>query len=391
VLSASFAAGIPHWVVNPLLAAVTLIVFFMFARKVYGVQVACLSLVLLSMSGYFIFNSASFFSHGWSTLLVLILVSMTYTYVQTRQPVYAVVAGFMLGALILTRYFTAALVFIPICCYFIAKFQHRVFVPALYVLLGALPGVLFLAWYNHQITGNPIVPVTSWAYDNERLGFVNGHNVLRGLEYSVRRLFMFIYWCSPGLLLMYFIFLWKKMTHSKERWTHPEDYIFVFLFVGHFFYYHIGGNQYGPRFVYEALPFMVLFVVSKTLEVRHRLAWAILLAGLIISILKLPFISIREATIVEQRKDLFDLVEEAGLDKAVVFIASPTSNIRPMPVDDLTRNDLPVRPGVVFVREIQGLEKLVMSYYKGHTFYRYHRHVDSEHGQLTLIRESDFP
>jgi hypothetical protein len=45
-----------------------------------------------------------------------------------------------------------------------------------------------------------------------------------------------------------------------------------------------------------------------------------------------------------------------------------------------------VRPGVVFIREVKGLEHQVMSYYKGHTFYRYHRNVDSEQGELTLIR-----
>jgi hypothetical protein len=385
VLSASFIGAIPSWLVNPILSVVTLVVFFVFARKLYGVRVACWSLLLFSMSGYFIYNSASFFSHTWSLLLVMLIVWMIYNYIRESRPVYVVLAGIALGLLILTRYFTALLVFIPLGLYVVQKFRTRFFVPAFYIFLGALPGILMLAWYNHQITGHPAVPVTAWAYDNEQLGFVNGHNFIQALEHSFRRICMFIYWCSPGILLLYVVFLFGKLLNKTDRWAHPEDYIFIFLLAGHFFYYHIGGNQYGPRFLYEALPFVVLFAVKKAYDSRNKLAWAVVMASLLICVVKLPFISMREAVIVDQRKDLFDLVEKANLNKAVVFVASPTSTIRPMPVEDLLRNDLPVIQGVVFVRELPGLEKKIMEHFSDYAFYRYHREVNNEKGRLVKI------
>lgn len=197
---------------------------------------------------------------------------------------------------------------------------------------------------------------------------------------------MFFYWASPGLIVLYFVFLWRKMKSPAERFLRPEDYTFITLTVGYLFYYQIGGNQYGPRFLFEALPFLVLFVVSKVFQMREKWATALLLASILYAMVKLPFIAYREEKIVDQRQDLYDLVEEEKIRNAVVFVCSATSPIRPMPADDLTRNDPRFVNNVLYALELPNINKQLMEYYSDRSFYRYVRDLDSPQGQLIRIK-----
>ena len=171
---------------------------------------------------------------------------------------------------------------------------------------------------------------------------------------------MFFYWASPGLLFLYLAFLWRKIKSPAERFIKPEDYAFLCLLVGYFFYYQIGGNQYGPRFFFEAFPFVILLVVSKVFQLREKWAMAVLFASLIYAVVKLPFIVYREEMIVDQRKDLYDIVQEEKIENAVVFIESPTSPIRPMPADDLTRNDPRFSNSVLYALELPAISGQLM-------------------------------
>ncbi|HEY9488739.1 MAG TPA: hypothetical protein VIQ51_10415, partial [Chryseosolibacter sp.] len=252
--------------------------------------------------------------------------------------------------------------------------------------IGSVPCMAYLFWYNYSITGDAFTPVTVWAYPDERLGFVRGHTVLKGIEHVIRRILMFIYWCSPGLLILYLIFLWRKIKSPIERFIQPEDYIFITLVIGYFFYYQIGGNQYGPRFYFEGFPFLVLFVVSKVLKNREKWTTALLLASVLYPVVRIPFISQREAVIIDERQDMYDLVKEQRIHSAVVFVVDPTSQKRPMPADDLTRNDPMFTNDVLYVLELPGINDQLMRYYRDRSFYKYIRDSKDAEGRLIRIR-----
>jgi hypothetical protein len=386
ILSVAFYFGFPPYLVNPILGLIALIAFYCFARRYFGARIAIWSLMLLSLSSFFVFNSASYFSHTVCALFTIIFVDSIYLYKETRKILPALCAGFFLGMIGITRYYTAVLVFLPFAIALLYQTRAKALRLFLWMAAGAIPCIAFLLWYNYSITGNSLLPVTMWGYEEEGLGFVRGHTVLTGIEHLIRRAVMFVYWCSPGLFILYIVFLIRKLSTKSDVFSHPEDYMFVSLVTGYFFYHEIGGNQYGPRFYFEAFPFLVLFVVRSIFQFRFNWALGLMIAGILYGVVKIPFIADRESQVVAERTDLYRLVEKAKISNAVVFVSSPTGVIRPMPAGDLTRNDPYFQNDILYVRDFGAKNKLVMDYYPDRHFYRYRRDRESARGKLFLIK-----
>ena len=386
VLSTAFEIGLQPSLINPLLGLIAIVFFYFFVRRYYDQTVAICSLFALAFTGFYLFNAASYFSHVSCLLATLLFVFCVYRYSDKRNLVYGLLAGFFLGFIVLIRYYTALLIFLPFLVYLVIEHKWKAIPLFFWMGIGGVPCLAYLLWYNYAITGNPFVPVTVWAYPSEQLGFVKGHTFWRGVEHLVRRIIMLIYWTSPGLLILYAVFLWRKIKSPAERFLKPEDYAFLSLAVGYFFYYEIGGNQYGPRFLFEGFPFLVVFVVSKVLQTREKWAMILLLVSLIYPLIKLPFISYREAYVIDQRQDLYDLVRDQKVTNAVVLIASPTSPLRPMPIGDLTRDDAGFMNDVIYVRSLPAINNQLMEYYNDRSFYKYVRDIDKPHGELIKIR-----
>jgi hypothetical protein len=386
ILALFISAGISTPLVNPLIAVLALLMFYVLANKRFGPVVAGWSLIALAFSGFFIFNSASFFSHGICLLAALIFVYASYRYHENNHVKYAIIAGSALGFLMITRYFTALLIFLPFFLLVLYQQRLRAFRLFFWIGIGALPFAAFLMWYNYSITGNPFQPVTVWAYQGEGLGFINEHTMLKGFEHIVRRFIMFAYWCSPVLLLLYFFFLYQKLTHRTARLVAPEDYFFLALVAGYLFYYEIGGNQYGPRFYYEALPFLILFVVRRIYSEKKYWAKTLLYAAIIIAVIKLPAIAMREHTVIEERLDVYRIVKQDNIDDAVIFLSSGTGAIRPMPSGDLTRNDIEFSNNVLYAIDHAHANESLMKYYKGRKFYKYVRVPGEKTGKLVRVR-----
>jgi hypothetical protein len=371
-LSLAFYFHLPTLIVDPILAFIAVVIFYRFAKRQYSQTVAFCALVAFVFSSYFLFFSASYFSHISCMLAILAFVSCLYRYMDTRVVYYALAAGFFLGLAGTIRYFTAFLIFLPFVPMLFANYRLKSISLLFWMGLGAFPSLLFLLWFNQSTTGNFLLPVTMWAYPHEGLGFVKGHTPLQGVEHLVRRVLMFLYWCSPALLILYVIYIIQKLSNTYDRLKHVEDYAFLLLTVGYFFYHEIGGDQYGPRFLLEALPFLVLFVTRRVLESRSHWAMAFFTAGCIYSVAKIPVIAQREHAIVRERTDLYRQVEERELTNAVVLIASPfVGDIRPMPKGDLTRNDPAVDSDVLFVIDIPQQNEELFNYYPERNFYRY--------------------
>jgi hypothetical protein len=266
------------------------------------------------------------------------------------------------------------------------QYRLKVIPVFFWIGLGSLPCVAAGFWYNYAITGNPLLPVTMWAYSDESLGFVKGHTVFKGMGHVIRWMLMFVYWCSPALLLMYFYFLWKKVRSLPDRISHPEDYIFILLLIGYFFYYEIGGNQYGPRFFFEALPFVVLLAVAKIMNGRNQWLMALFFSGMIYGIVKIPFIALREHRVVEERNDVYRQVRKEKITDAIIFVSTGTGVIRPMPAGDLTRNDSKYSNDVLYALDLKEKNALLMQYYPERKFYKYIRDKESAEGRLVRLK-----
>jgi hypothetical protein len=385
ILSLAFFAHVPPFLVNPFLGLVSLIVFYFLGRKLYGQRVTLWALPALALTSFYIFNSASYFSHTSCLLCTLVFVLGVYQYRDRQKIKYLLMAGFALGIMMTIRYYTALIVFLPFFVFLLYQYRLKAITVFFWIGIGSLPCVVAGFWYNYSITGNPLLPVTMWAYHDESLGFVKGHTVIKGMEHLTRWILMFLYWCSPAIVILYFIYLWKKIRHKAERLIHPEDYIFILLLAGYFFYYEIGGNQYGPRFFFEALPFVVLTVVSRLFNAHSKWAMALFLSGMIYGIVKLPFIAVREHQVVEERKDVYRQVNEQHLTNAIVFLSSHTGVIRPMPAGDLTRNDQTYNNDVLYVLDLKERNEELIRFYPDRKFYRYVKYKEEVAGKLVRV------
>jgi hypothetical protein len=225
-----------------------------------------------------------------------------------------------------------------------------------------------------------------WAYDDEALGFVRGHTILKGVEHLVRWVALLMYWTSPAILILYLTALVKKVRTAADRSSNPEDYFYLILTVGYFFYYQIGGNQYGPRFFFEAFPFVVLMVVNFSMQSRSKWALAFLISGFCFMLIKFPFINLREHRVISERNDLYDIVKHQKISNAVIFVSSHTCIIRPMPIGDLTRNDLTENDNVLYVQDLGPKNSILLDKYKGRKFYVYDRNPEKTHGELQRLR-----
>ena len=386
LLSIPFILNLPAYWLNPILGIVALVFFYSFSKRYYGERVAFWSVVSLAFSAYYIFNSASFFSHTSCMLFTLGFVYCLYLNQEKKSDLYGILAGIFLGMIVITRYYNAVLIFLPVLISFFYQYRWKAIRPLIFIGLGSFPFFVFLFWYNLQITGNGFLPVTVWAESSERLGFVKGHTFVKGIEHSIRRILLFLYWCSPALVILYFIYLYNKIRDKAQRFLRPEDYYLILLMIGYFFYHHLGGNQYGPRFLFEALPFLIVFVVSKTFQARAKWPLALFAAGLIYGVIKIPHIIQREHQIVNERMDVYDQVAEAGISNAVILISTHTSVRRPMPIRDLTRNDMDYKRDIIYAQDQREKNQLLMDYYPNRSFYKYIRDNDAVKGEFIKLR-----
>lgn len=386
LLSFFIFLGLPAALANPLIGILTLIVFYKLAMKWFNAHVAMWGLVLMSCSGFFLLNSASFFSHTSCLLEALLMVYFLYHYRETSKPIHAILVGVFLGLIFLTRYYTAFLLFLPLALYLFHRQGVKSFRSFVYIGVGAIPFVAFLLYYNYAITGNALLPVTVWAFEGESLGFVNGHTFGKSIEHIIRRLLMFMYWASPILLFLYFYYLVKKARFKSDALSYPEDYMFLLLMVGYTLYYEIGGNQYGPRFYYEAYPFLLLFILRQVFSRGAYWAKVLLYAGVIVMVIKIPLIMHREYKVIRERTDVYRKVEAANITNAIVILKSGTGVIRPMPTGDLTRNDAAFRNDVLYAVDQEDYTDDLMAYYKRRAIYEYVREPANPEGKLIRIR-----
>ena len=390
VLAAAGDLGLPYGVVNPLLAACSLVVFYLLARSWCGPRAAWLGILSLIGSAFFLLNGGSYFSHPLSMLATLCFAYFADRGEKTGRAGAGILAGLFIGLAFLTRPYTAVLMAAPVGLCLLADRSRRARLTLFWIFLGALPPLLFLFWYNREITGNPLLMVTTWFDPEEHLGFTKGHTLARGVQQLGEHLLDLIGWGSPALLPLFALLLIGG-GRRKERLLYP--YLFPALAVGYTFYYLKGGNRYGPRFYFEAYPFVVLYVVAGLTEGRRAFppaAWRrplllLFLAGWLSALVTLPVRAGYEHRAVGERLDLYRLVERERLSNAAVLLKTGTGILRRMPAGDLIRNGLSFDRPVLYAVDRGDENRRLMDFYPGRRFYRYERPPGEVHGRLTLL------
>ena len=101
-----------------------------------------------------------------------------------------------------------------------------------------------------HLTTRPLT-VSLWFADNF---------LLRGADMLATHVLRHLMWAPPALLVAYVVYL---RAAPRERRRGLFDWMLVLVAGCLYFYVERGGNQYGPRFHYEAFLFMAVFVAAN--------------------------------------------------------------------------------------------------------------------------------
>ena len=116
LLSFGVRLGVRDWI-NPGIAALSLWLIYLLGKKIFGERTGLVAAFLTAISPFYLINSANLLSHAWSLFLscALALAWLDLFFYSTSVPSWLLttVAATSLGALVLTRPWTAVGVALP--------------------------------------------------------------------------------------------------------------------------------------------------------------------------------------------------------------------------------------------------------------------------------------
>jgi hypothetical protein len=340
LIALALAAGLPIWLINPLLGTLTLGLVWWLGTRLYCGRVGVLAAAVVGTSPFFLFNAASYFSHTFCGAL-LVGAALVASRDDRRQAWVPVLVGLLIGWAVVARYLTGAVCGVPIVLWLLRPGVRRVQTLS-FVALGGLPWVLALAAYNQAMTGNPL-RVTTTAL-TVSLWFRDGW-LLRSADILSTHLLRHMLWTPPVLVLAYAFYLKAAPPDTRRG---PLDWMLAITVFVLYFYVERGGNQYGPRFHYEAFLFAVLFVVANIFQTRDlaaapardRWTFALLMASVLVMPVSFVLHARTEHRVIVERMDPYVQVAAAGLRDALVLIGDRVGSTRSIAPSDLTRNGI---------------------------------------------------
>jgi hypothetical protein len=338
-IAAALWLHVPSWLVNPVLGALSLALVWQLGSRLYGPRIGVSAAALVAVSPFFLFNAASYFSHTFCGALLVGSACLAAREDRTAAWV-PVGAGFLVGWAVLARYFTGVVCAIPVVLWLLRPGVSRLRTAALFAL-GGLPWAALLAWYNTMLSGSP------WHLTTRPLTvslWFSGNFMLRGADMLATHIVRHLMWTPPAMLVAYLVYLRLALRETRRGLF---DWMLVLVAGGLYFYIERGGNQYGPRFHYEAFLFMAVFVAANLfrgdrLEDRprsERVLFALVAASVAVTPVLFAAHAFVEREVIRERMDPFATAATVPA-RALVLIQGRVGTRRSMAGYDLTRNGI---------------------------------------------------
>jgi len=272
VLAAGVAAG-TDWLVNPLLAGLLVVGTFLLGRTLHGPRVGVAAACLLAVSPSLLALAASYLNSMLSAALALGSLLALLGARRARPGRRGLLAGFLFGAALATRPFSAALLAVPLVAASIpaARRDPRTArTVSLAFGLAALPWLAGLLAWNHFVTGDPWTTPYQVFDPTNRPGFVEEKarpfTPAVALATTKERLVGLAGELSPvpgvGWLLLVAAPVAYVAAYPRG-WAAPLP--LVALIVGHHFYIQnrsVAAAVGGWRYCLEALPLLMVMAAA---------------------------------------------------------------------------------------------------------------------------------
>ncbi len=403
--------GLP-WLVNPLLGSLAVMLVYLLACRLYDEKTGRWAAIFTMLSPFFIFMSAEFMSHSSAMFTFVVFAFGFFKALGTRKKHWALFAGLFLGLCLLSRPYTALGLVIPFVLYALALIYRKpkkCSATLFFILIGLVPSVVFLLLYNYHTNGAFLRFGYTVLYGpSHGLGLGKGiwgepHTLARGLADlwdSLRALNTHLL----GWPVVTFVPVMVVLASGKAR---AADYLFLASFaslagVHVFYWYH--DLCLGPRFLYEALPLLMILTVRGLLMIpgfcRQRLGLRRLdlaRAGRAVVVTVVVLFSydllITMPGLVRGKSDYFwtdrqyansywgvdaylkNLVKKQQLGNAIVFVDFDYPAIR---LDSLLwygsgflNNSPDLQGSVIYARHLGSRDTLLMNYFPNRKYYIY--------------------
>ena len=276
--------GVP-WIINPLLGALSVLLIFFLGKEICDEKTGQLAAILTILSPFFLFMSSEFMAHSSAMFTITLFALFFVKTIKYQKYLYAFVTGMALGLCAMTRPYTAFALSIPFLFYgiILSIKKSKKYLPLFTAIISLTFLFLVLLFLYNQITnGHPFKFGYTVLYgENHGLGFGKAtwgppHTISRGITNfwnSIKALNLHLFgWPYVSSLPILALFISKKM----RRWDYIIFLSFVCLAMAHIFYwYH--DLCFGPRFLYESLPFLAilsargLFTIPDTINSRIKI------------------------------------------------------------------------------------------------------------------------
>ena len=343
--------------INPIIASVSLIPLALLGNRIYGKKVTLIAILFLIVSPFFLFTSAAYYSHNACLLLLLCFAYTFFKWRESGRISYAWAAGLLLGYCAATRYLTTASMALPFLALFLTKKgRGQIDLKGSFAFF-LTSGILTLAhfYYNYRLTGSFFDFPNHYLQSHEKLGFIAGYTPLTALKYFIQRMTYLMDWTPPFFLFIGVVGLFFMPRSVEDR---VLQWSVMLLPMGYMFYYSWGGNQYGPRYLYEAYPLFCLVVASTAIKIwdLYSVKTKKALVGFLIAswIATFPILQkhmIHYEKVSWQRQDIYRTAEAETKKPSLVFLKGFFGDELVMSQHDSVRNHPLLNTPVIYAHD----------------------------------------
>lgn len=254
------------WIMNPLLLAASVIGTWKLAAQLYDSRTAWLSALLFACSPFVLLMNAGFMSHPASLCCAVWGTSLFVRGYREKRVLLSVAAGTLVGFCFLIRPYTAIVLLWPLLLW--PLIEGKDFRVLLRVAAGFLPFLLLFLVYNWTLFGNPLR--TGYSYDPAfHPGGISRELIWNNAVWYFQSFDRWLWrWPWPNLL----IFL--PLVWQRNRWKESAFLAIssVSLVAGHCLYYFRDIVYGGPRYAFEAMPFLSILAAQGLNSMMQWLA-----------------------------------------------------------------------------------------------------------------------
>jgi Dolichyl-phosphate-mannose-protein mannosyltransferase len=371
------------WLVNPVLGALTLLVIYRLGELVYDRATSLLALFFMLFSPFFILHSASYLSHPSSLFFIALCVFFYARGIEREASRDFFLAGLCGSLSFLIRPFDQVAIFSLLGAYLLLLVLKRKVAVQQLLWLGISQaiGVLLLLAYNYLQTGNPLTLGYHVGYDGPLFDVR-----LLGRQFIAEYFLHLCVWTFPFLPLLALLYsIWLGATGRRSLTEQRWDALLLLVFLSNVLWYafvpfHYWAG-YGPRYYYGSFFALALLGAKGAIAVLDRLkrCWpsgeGVGLAAAALGICSalsifwvFPVKLADTYRAIAARQALYQMVDRAQLDNAVIFIRAVIGDFQPW---NLTRNSPDFRGKVLYVHDLGDLNHVLIEQFPGRTFFIY--------------------